>query len=129
MKLRLLLLNVRGLNASEAMENLRRYIQGIHLCFNMIFLQEHKLRLGQYHAIAKKMWHEATVHCLDATPGYNHNQFDQGAGKGGVMALLAPRWSHVISHQGSILVNRAHYFALLGLHGGTIDFINVLCSK
>ena len=71
------------------------------------------------------MWREATVYCLDATPGYNHNPLDQGAGKRGVMILLAPRWSHVISHQGSILVNRAHYFALLGLLGGTIDFINV----
>jgi exonuclease III len=96
MNIRLLSFNVRGLNAPEALENLRYYIHSLRQHPDILFLQEHKLRMGQHQSIAKKLWKEATTWCLEATLGYNHNPLEPGAGKGGVMTMLAPRWANAV---------------------------------
>jgi hypothetical protein len=48
-----------------------------------------------------------------------------GAGKGGILTLLHPKWKQNVTQSGSLMGNRAQWFILQGLPGGDIGFVNL----
>jgi exonuclease III len=124
MNFKLLSYNVWGLNSSGAIPLLKNYIQSVP-SLDVVFIQEHKLRLLTTRKLGRALWSHAVSWCLDVSVGYGHDPLTPGAGKGGVLILLHPRWLSNISQSGSILDNRARWFILQGLSGGDIGFVNI----
>jgi exonuclease III len=102
MKIQLLSYNVRGLNTPGAIEALRTYIFGIKPSLDIVMIQEHKLRLVAAQQLSDRLWKRAQAWCLEAEDDYNHLSQDAGAGRGGVITLLNPRWKQFVTQQGSI---------------------------
>ncbi|KAG0605467.1 hypothetical protein M758_9G061900 [Ceratodon purpureus] len=75
--------------------------------------------------VGSRLWRRALCFSLAASDGYGHGPDDPGAGCGGVMTLLHPRWHQHIGASGSILNNRAHWLILKGLPGGDIGLVNL----
>jgi hypothetical protein len=92
-------------------------------------LQEHKFRSTQAQQLRNKLWRGTQTWCLEATMGYNNNPDDNGAGKGDVATLLAPKWAQLITEQGSALQNMAHWFIIRGTPGGDLGFVNIYASN
>jgi hypothetical protein len=57
--------------------------------------------------------------------GYANNLDRIGAGKGGIVTLLAPKWATLVSQSGVIMGNRVHWFVLSGLPCGDIGIVNL----
>lgn len=125
MKLNLLSFNVRGLNLDSAVDTMKTYIQNCRPALDIVTLQEHKVRGAPLHSLGDRLWRQATAFPTEATAGYGHDPLDPGAGCGGVITLIHPRWARHIGTSGTVLGNRLHWFILTGLPGGDIGFANI----
>jgi len=121
MKLKILFQNVRGLNDPSAIDNLRNYIQRDPV--DILFIQEHKLRGSSALNIGKMLWKRATSLVTEAEQGYTAT--GGSAGKGGLLTLVSPKWSNLISQSGSILGGKAQWFIFSKIQGGDLGFIHV----
>lgn len=81
--------DVRRLNAPQAIDTLKHYIQGLKLSLDFLFLQENKLRQKTATKLHKQLQVRSTYWCLDATVGCTGD--DNKAGKGGVATFIAPK--------------------------------------
>lgn len=124
MIIRLLSFNVRGLNDKSSILMLRNYFQSLSYP-DIILLQEHKLRNQESSALGKALWPQASSWALEASVGYNNDPSGPGAGKGGLITLVGPKYAHMITSSGSILENRAHWIILDGLPGGQVGIVNI----
>ena len=88
-------------------------------------LQEHKLHNTQAQQLGNKLWRGAKTWCLEATLGCNNNLEEDGAGKGGIATLLAPRWAQLVTKQNLVLQNKAHRFIIRGTLRGDLGFVNI----
>jgi hypothetical protein len=91
MNFKLLSYYVRGLNSSGAIPILKNYIQSV-ASLDLVFIREHKLRLQTARELGRALWSQAVDWSLEAWVGYGHDTQAQGAGKGGILTLLHPRW-------------------------------------
>ncbi|KAG0504512.1 hypothetical protein KC19_N025700, partial [Ceratodon purpureus] len=71
------------------------------------------------------LWRHAQCYASDASPGYGHLEDETGAGCGGTITLLAPKWTHAVTASGSILENRVQWLILSGLPGGDLGIANI----
>jgi exonuclease III len=94
--LKLLSYNVRGLNNSGTIPLLKNYIQSV-ASLDVVFIQEHKLRLQPVRELGKALWNQAVEWCLDASAGYGHGAHMLGAGKGGILTLLHLKWKQNVT--------------------------------
>lgn len=125
MKLHFLSFNARSLNEDSAVAHLQSYIKDCIPPPDVVAIQEHKLRGLAATQAGGRLWKHATSFSLEASVGYGHDPFDQGAGCGGVITLVHPRWKRKIGASGSLLDNRVHWFVIQGLPGGDIGFANI----
>lgn len=123
MKLHLMSYNVRGLNEVGRIDRLKYFISQVSPRLDCLMIQEHRLRHDAARNVGRTLWRGAKTWCLEATHGYTIAGL--GAGKGGVVTLLAPKWVSMITQQGSIMNNRVHWFILGGLPGGEVGFANI----
>ena len=105
MKVHLLSLNVRGLNEGASVNLLQSYIRDCQPSLDFIAIQEHKLRGTALAAMGTRLWRHAPYFSLEATAGYGHDPADPGAGCGGVLTLLHPRWERHVGDSGYLLHN------------------------
>jgi hypothetical protein len=63
---------------------------------------------------------------MEASPGYANAQPGPGAGRGGIITLLAPKWAPSVVESSAILDNRAHWFILRGLLGGDLEWLTFM---
>lgn len=121
MILKILTQNVRGLNDSSAVDNLRQYLHRNPV--DLLFIQEHKLRNLGAAELGCRVWKNATTFFTEATPGYTTDGIS--AGKGGVASLISPRWAKFVSSSGSMCDGRFHWFIMSNIPGGDLGFINL----
>ncbi|KAG0628129.1 hypothetical protein M758_1G003200, partial [Ceratodon purpureus] len=125
MRLNLLSFNARGLNDPAATDSLQFYLKACQPAPDIVYIQEHKRRGIALSSLGPALWRHALSFGLDASPGYGNQDHEDGAGCGGVLTLLAPRWSHAVTASGSILDNRVQWVILSGLPGGDLGIANV----
>lgn len=125
MKLQMLSFNARGLNDEAAVTNLQSYIRNSIPVPDIVAIQETKLQGGAASYVGGRIWRPATCFSLDATPGYGYDPTEPGAGCGGIMIFIHPRWARKIGASGLLLDNQGHWFVLQGLPGGDIGFVNL----
>lgn len=106
MKVYMLSINVRGLNEGTAVDTIQAYIQDCNPSFDFVTIQEHKLRGPLLAQVGQKLWRQALCFGLKATVGYGHDALDAGAGCGGVLTLVHPRWARNVRASGSLFDNR-----------------------
>jgi hypothetical protein len=61
--------------------------------------------------------------------GYGHNAQTPGAGKGGIIALLHPRWKSNVTQSGLVMGNRVQWIILQGLLGEDLGLVNLYASN
>jgi exonuclease III len=125
MKLQLLLHIVQGLNADSASQRIRNYILPYLRNLDILCLQEHKLHGRKLDDLGSKIWRQAYFFGCEATIAYNHNQTEEGAGKGGSCMLINPIIQHLIHSRGTIGVNLEQWVRFLGLPNGDVAILNV----
>jgi exonuclease III len=125
MKLNLLTFNSRGLNKEIAVASLHQYIQQFQPRLDIVAIQEHKLRGDAFNRLSQKLWRNAMAIGTEASPGYGHNPGDARVGCGGIVTLLAPQWSKLVSQIGTIHNNKVHWFILAGLPKSDVGIANV----
>ncbi|KAG0595482.1 hypothetical protein M758_UG169900, partial [Ceratodon purpureus] len=92
---------------------------------DLVAIQEHKLRGTAVTSIGQRLWRHAPAFCLAVSPGYGHHLDTNGAGQGGVLTLLHPRWQRNIRDSGSIHDNKVQWTILTGIPRDDIGFANV----
>lgn len=125
MKIHLLSLNVRGLNEDAAVDTVQAYIRDMRPTLDIVAIQEHKVRGLSLTQVTTRLWRQAKAFGLEASVGYGHNPLGAGAGCGGLITMLHPRWTRMVSANGALLENRAQWFILHGLPGGDLGVANI----
>jgi hypothetical protein len=91
MKIRLITQNVQGLNASLAPARVRNFYSSSFKNIEILCLQEHKLRGKKLDELGFKIWRQAHYFGCEASPGYNHQDGVDRAGKGGLCMFISPK--------------------------------------
>lgn len=125
MKLNLLSFNVRGLNDDSAVELMRSYLTNSQPSLDFVALQEHKICGSGTTRLGDRLWRGSQSFVLEALVGYGHDPSDPGAGCGGVITLINPKWASHIGATGSLMENRLHWVILKGLPGGDVGIANI----
>lgn len=116
--------NVRGLNEPRKIDRLRHYFQSTQGGFDVIMLQEHKLRGEKALNLGRQLVPNSSYWTLEAEAGYNTNG-REGAGRGGICTILHSKLAPLVSSHGSLFRNRASWIRLSGLPGGDLGILNV----
>jgi hypothetical protein len=117
--------NVRGLNDPASVPTLKNYLDTI-ASLDVVYIQEHKLRDNAAASLDQRLWPQAQGWCMEASPGYANAQPGPGAGRGGIITLLAPKWALSVAESGAIQDNRGHWFILRGLPRGDLGVVNFM---
>jgi hypothetical protein len=112
------------LNNLASIRTLRNYVGNIRE-LDILFIQEHRLQNQAARDLGPKLWPSSTSWCLEASPGYNNDPTVVGAGCGGIITLLHPKWSKKVVTTGAVMTNRAQWIMLSGLLGGDLGFVNI----
>jgi exonuclease III len=82
-------INVCRLNDHALVLILKNYLDTI-ASLDVLCIQEHKLRNSAAASLGQHLWPQAQGWCLEASSGYDIQQ-GLGAGRGGIITLLAPK--------------------------------------
>lgn len=88
MNLKIITVNVRGLNHPASVPSLCNYISSIP-SLDVLCIQETKLWGANTTSLGRRLWSQAQCWSVEASQGYANNLDMTGAGKGGIITLLA----------------------------------------
>jgi hypothetical protein len=118
-------LQYRRFNDPAVIDSLKLYyIQDARPKFDVIMLQEHKLRGEALARLGTSLWRHAKFWGVEASPGYGNDPNQEGAWCGGIATFLAPQ-SNLITQEGKNFDNKVHWIVLKGLPGGDIGIANI----
>ncbi|KAL3689766.1 hypothetical protein R1sor_016075 [Riccia sorocarpa] len=119
MKIVLATYNVRGLCSRLARTQLKNLIRTCRPSFDVLAIQEHKLREQNIDFLTSSLWSQATIFNLPATDGIHAERNPSViGGKGGVLLAVSPKLAPLIVNNG-ILPSNGGIWIHLDLIDGT----------
>jgi hypothetical protein len=117
MKLHIIILNIQGLNDTQAQFKVHNYFLHLFCSVDFICQLEHKPREEKLSLLGLDIWKESKFIERDASIAYNHALSDPRAESSGLCMLISPKISHLIHSTGFCSNNRAQWVPFSSLPG------------
>jgi hypothetical protein len=124
MDLQVVSFNVRGLSTARAQTQPNSYLRMLH--FNVLFLQEHKLRSSDWQFIGKRIWSGGEFYVSAAANGLHAARNDAvTSGRGGLAIAVAHQLQPFVTNHFVSPCGWAIYLHLDGLPFGSLGLLNI----
>lgn len=125
MKVQIYSQNIQGAYNSLAPLRVRNYYKAHFKNIDVLCFQEHKLRGTKLLDFGNKVWRRATYLGCDASLGYNDQDGQEGAGKGGICMFISSKLAPFIHSHGNIGLNLGQWVRFKNLPGGDLAIANI----
>ena len=125
MKLHIIILNIQGLNDTQAQFKVHNYFLHLFCSMDFICQLEHKPREEKLSLLRLSIWKESKFIERDPSIANNHALSDPRAKSGRQCMLISPKISHLIYSTRFCGNNRAQWVPFSGFPGGNVVDLNL----